>query len=715
MRRFPPVPTILVALVSALLLEASPARATHFRFGSLSWKPRVDLATRAVEFQLVGAFRRDGFQGTGADGFAVTGDVVTETIGETKLFFGDGASTSTLLFKVTAYDVDDNWIIGNAVGLDGLPVRHTYSGTGPYVARIDDCCRISPCAAPNAHLNNPDGSYRVETIVTPGGGNSSPVTSLPPIVSCPKNGLCTFSVPASDDDGDPVTFRLSTTTESKLTQPGPSRCPSAATIGSQTGLYLWNTTGCALAASICSGGGTFDTLYSTQVTVEEPGGKTAVDFFIRLADCSAGNAAPAFGTPTPACGSTVPAHPGQAVSFTVAASDPNAEAITLNSGGLPVGSQTVPSLPLTAKPVQAAFTWTPAAGDVGQHVLTFSATDPCSAQSLCSITIDVSTENCTNVVDDDGDALADCADPDCAAAPECLAECGNGIVEYGEECDDPGNATTCGCGADCRYPTTATTCSDGDACTRTDVCNGDGECVGSDPKPCPSVDACHEAPSCDPSNGSCGLGAFTGCTILAARDTMLRVSDANANEGGNGLLAIYQTGVRRAVVGFDLVGIDLVGMTSATLELVAKRNDGIWPVAGDPLGVYPLSQDFAEGNGKMVAVPVSETVTRGSGTGATYRCAADSDVANVRPDCRPSWSGAKTASGPLSGSATILPSTLGPVTWDVTADVAGGKSGWLVRKPREARSGAIEFWSREGAATAGDSTLAPKLVLRGTN
>jgi len=50
-------------------------------------------------------------------------------------------------------------------------------------------------------------------------------------------------------------------------------------------------------------------------------------------------------------------------------------------------------------------------------------------------------EFCTNGVDDDGDTLADCDDPDCSAAPTCQAEnCTNGVDDNADglaDCDDP--------------------------------------------------------------------------------------------------------------------------------------------------------------------------------------------------------------------------------------------------------------------------------------
>ncbi|MCK6551781.1 hypothetical protein L6R52_38460, partial [Myxococcota bacterium] len=46
------------------------------------------------------------------------------------------------------------------------------------------------------------------------------------------------------------------------------------------------------------------------------------------------------------------------------------------------------------------------------------------------------------------------------------------------------------------------TCDDGDACTRTDVCQG-GACVGSSPVVCTALSQCHDVGTCDPTNGVC--------------------------------------------------------------------------------------------------------------------------------------------------------------------------------------------------------------------
>jgi len=51
--------------------------------------------------------------------------------------------------------------------------------------------------------------------------------------------------------------------------------------------------------------------------------------------------------------------------------------------------------------------------------------------------------------------------------------------------------------------TDGTTCNDGNACTRTDRCNSNAVCVGSNPVVCTALDQCHVAGVCAPATGVC--------------------------------------------------------------------------------------------------------------------------------------------------------------------------------------------------------------------
>ena len=387
------------------------AYASHFRYGHYNWKPA---GGNAIDFTIQNAFRRDGYictspstlafvPCTGPGGLAGVGDVFLETIGGTVFSPGDGSPAigsplGPLLYRVTSIDPVNNWLFALALDPAALPavkttITHTYPAAGNFLAFTDSCCRISALIPPNAHINNPDGDYRVETLVNVGTGNSSPVSALPPIVVCPINALCSFFVPAADPNGDPLRFRLSTSVESSsfgpFVQPGPPNAPNAAAINSTTGLYTWDTTGATL------GPAGFNTLYSTQVTVTDldPAGnvksKVALDFLIQLVPLTP--PLPVFDhPPTPACGSTLIAVVGVPISFVVQASIPSAtKTVTLNAVGLPFGATMNPALPETGNPISSTFSWTPTSAQVGSLVVTFEARDNTGQQVLCGVTIQV--------------------------------------------------------------------------------------------------------------------------------------------------------------------------------------------------------------------------------------------------------------------------------------------------------------------------------------
>ena len=92
-------------------------------------------------------------------------------------------------------------------------------------------------------------------------------------------------------------------------------------------------------------------------------------------------------------------------------------------------------------------------------------------------------DNCGDEVDNDGDGVADCLDPDCAGIPPCLVkepeDCGNGIDDDQDgavDCEDPDCQENCGLIEDCSDPVD----NDGD---------GQGGCLDSD---CANSPECQE-------------------------------------------------------------------------------------------------------------------------------------------------------------------------------------------------------------------------------
>ena len=222
-----------------------------------------------------------------------------------------------------------------------------------------------------------------------GTGNSSPSTTQVPIIQCPLNGICQFTVAAADPNGDTLRYRLATSAEAGgFTQPGPPQAPNAASIDPVTGVYTWDTTGATTGTN---------TLYSTAVMVEDATSRAVVDFLINLVTqpvtCGP---PPTIDPPTP-CGQALQVAAGDTLSFTLAASDVDGDqTVTLSAVGLPPAAVLTPGLPTTGAvggPVNATFDWTPSAADVGSSVvIVVTATDNCPLQPLqttCNITIDV--------------------------------------------------------------------------------------------------------------------------------------------------------------------------------------------------------------------------------------------------------------------------------------------------------------------------------------
>lgn len=342
--------TVIALMVSMFVgvFAAQTASASHYRANQMTWQKGA--GPTETQIHLNGSWRCTFF-------FAPCSPSVGDTFSAGTLDFGDGSSTNPT-FAVLSFDAVNDVVTGEAV------IDHIYPSTGPYTAAVSDCCRLS---GSNGHINNPDGSIRYETIVDLSKTVASPESLVAPVVDCPVAALCTFTVPAVDPDGQALRWRLATDQEASGSVSGFVQ-PSGASINPASGLYSWNTTGAVLAAS-------GPTYYSTQVIVENLVSgvvisKTAVDFFIRLGSNSTNNQ-PVFTSPTPADGSTINGTVGSPLTFSVAATDPDAaDTVTLGLLGLPSGA----SFNATpGNPASGSFSWTPSAP--GDYPITLTAAD----------------------------------------------------------------------------------------------------------------------------------------------------------------------------------------------------------------------------------------------------------------------------------------------------------------------------------------------------
>ncbi|NDK57261.1 T9SS type A sorting domain-containing protein [Pontibacter fetidus] len=335
-------------LITILILSATMAQASHFRYGNVSWRW---VSGNTVEFKISQSWRYTAF-------YAEQGQLVNPG----DFNFGDGTHAAIQL-EVTAVNKTDDWMYGEAI------LTKTYSSAGNFTANFTGCCRVGELK------NNPEGSWNLQTIVTIGNGNSAPVTTLPAIVNLPHSKPdAAFRMPVTDPDGDALTFRLANQQEM-----GGGVNPEGLSVNSSTGIVSFGTAG-----------KTAGDLYNAAITVTDSrGASVTTDFVIKITEQST---PPVFDySITPANQTVYQVVPGQQLKFTVKAHDSDpADKVTLQATGLPSGAALTPALPVANNPVQSNFSWTPTADNLGVHVINFIAQDLKGVQTTSSVTIQVS-------------------------------------------------------------------------------------------------------------------------------------------------------------------------------------------------------------------------------------------------------------------------------------------------------------------------------------
>tara|TARA_B100001248_G_scaffold262467_1_gene258644 strand:- start:196 stop:1875 length:1680 start_codon:yes stop_codon:yes gene_type:complete len=172
---------------------------SHYRGGNLSW---TDEGNSVIKLIVTSYWRHDahdeGLPVLFQPNVSAGNGLITNDIG------GDGTGT------VTSVEIDDG---ANHYNINTQTFTIDYSpgngnvngglGNGNYLVTMNSYARISTLQ------NGADQGFGLETIVRPGSNTSSPITSIPPILSVPNNNInWTYSVPASDPDGGNLTYSL---------------------------------------------------------------------------------------------------------------------------------------------------------------------------------------------------------------------------------------------------------------------------------------------------------------------------------------------------------------------------------------------------------------------------------------------------------------------------------------------------------------------------
>ncbi len=334
------------AALVVLLAIGSVASASHYRYGNMSWQT-VPGMPNTVDVTIQQAWRYTFFNPT-LGGTASTGSLVIP-----------GQSSRSINLTVTTINIAEDWFYGTTT------MRITFPTAGSYTVYQSSCCRIG------ALKNNPNGNYRGEAVITIGNGNNGPNSTIAPIVNLQQGqSPATFLIPATDPDGDPLTYRIATSSETAVS-------PLSGFTVTSNGLASYNTVG-----------KTVGSLYQAQVAVEDAAGaKTVLDFLIKIV---APSNAPVWDySVTPNNGTVYNVRPGDTVKFDLKAFDLDvADNVKISAVGIPVGA-VVPNSP-GGNPDSTSFFWIPTNANLGTSVVNFVAQDNNGTQTFTSVSIIVS-------------------------------------------------------------------------------------------------------------------------------------------------------------------------------------------------------------------------------------------------------------------------------------------------------------------------------------
>ena len=178
--------------------------------------------------------------------------------------------------------------------------------------------------------------------------------------------------------------------------------------------------------------------------------------------------------------------------------------------------------------------------------------------------------------------------------------------------------------------------------------------------------------------------------LNASADTYVQVGPKFQNMGAADVLAVGHA-QDKAFVRFDQDELSSLGLSCT--PFTAKLRMNLISVQKDQvLNAKRMLVDWAEGNG--------DGINPGSGNGATWNCAVDSDISNTSTDCTTAWDlfGDSAWAG-TSDSLAVSKGQEGYVEFDVTADVLSflngtANLGWTIQVG-ENQSSDILFHSKE--------------------
>ncbi len=321
--------TWLMSLLCSMVVVATPASASHFRGGSISWQ--------AVELD--------------ADGLVNDIEVTVKTAWALN---GQDSLSSLAASPALSFSKESEVVVNIGSDYTLETTVFTSKNLDPntqYLVSYGSCCRIGGL------VNNSNGSFDIQAMVFLKQGNLAPKIDLPIIFEVPRlqsDGVSiltdyTFKVGAGDPNADKLRFRLANTAEM-----GGGANPSGFNIDQNSGLITWTGSGNLPPGK-----------YSAGIVVEDVDftgaqkSKSHVDFILDLQSKAAVGYTPSVNIPS---SKTIRVEKGTSFSFDIT----SGSAINTSSLGDIQGALT--------EPTESNFVFTPGPDGSGLDPATYPIT-----------------------------------------------------------------------------------------------------------------------------------------------------------------------------------------------------------------------------------------------------------------------------------------------------------------------------------------------------
>jgi hypothetical protein len=353
---------IFAFVVVAIGASARDAYASHFRYGTITWSINNPAQPNVVTIRFESAWRLSfGWGVTVNPGATIHGS----RFAPIEIFRTTGGFSTSVQpnYQVTSVNPAEDWFTAVAQVTVTLPAQNA-----EYTVRFANCCRISTLLE-----NNRDRDFIVTAGLTvrmpPQAINQPPTASTLPIIVLARNESASFPIPATDPNGDAITFSVPTGAQTGLVTTRPNGLSV-----SPTGVVTWTPT--------------VNGLYAMQVRLADPhGAYTSVD--VLLSVITAVGQPPVVLIDNVAAPKSITTVYGTPIGFNVRGFDPEMTPVLLTSGSLPPGANMSPSLPTTAVNASSTFNWTPSLSAIGSYVLNFAARDGHGRQSSQSVSLTI--------------------------------------------------------------------------------------------------------------------------------------------------------------------------------------------------------------------------------------------------------------------------------------------------------------------------------------